>query len=747
MGKQRLLLNSSLVATFLLLLNACGNSVTPGKDGSGATLEGYACSDPKECASGLSCYMERCHKVCNTNKDCASNQHCNDAKVCAEGTYVVCGNGIKEPTEDCDDENNTPGDGCSASCAIETGWNCKENSDGKSICTPICGDKFQVVGKEECDDGNNNDLSKECLTTCKLNVCGDGHLLAGKEACDDGNKNDHDGCNAQCQVEETHNCTNTPGEKSVCTPKNDNPGDEPKCGNGVRESGEACDDGNSDNEDGCSAGCTVEDSYTCQGEIGEKSVCTPSVLPPSCDQTRWLDDCSNCRSGFYGDNCQDTCPDCGAHGSCSDGLGGTGLCECNGNWDGDLCNICKSGWEGADCNTVTSVIVNAPTINADKPFNNACNKDVVGWKDQAGNDTAVAFEHDMLESRAYSYECRSAPAGKIDDAKWAPSGRGSCTLVQDSNVKNGKYITQIRAKHINSGSLSSVASVSYYITSSLDGVKCCTSKISDDVWFEKAKTVLSTSAKFVSSNLTLPYVSIEGVEGERAAPVSLRKKFTMNNDNTLLLLTRHTASGYAQRNGGSKDTCSPGMYAWLGRMIEPTGEHYYHCNEVGEHRNNVPYTRKGGDSNYNITTNCEWEYNSSGKKYCQKYRYIFKGVQGSNTGNTYTIEKTAACVHETIFKGLFVKSHTNRELTACDAMVFNAYGDIACLKASGSSVTVDKTVLNKHNYTIHGGIGLWQKGQMSPGFRILDGNDNITQCTGCQSHKSLFSDKYWFNLM
>lgn len=36
-----------------------------------------------------------------------------------------------------------------------------------------------------------------------------------------------------------------------------------KCGNGVREDDEECDDKNLDNEDGCSSMCKEEPGYTC----------------------------------------------------------------------------------------------------------------------------------------------------------------------------------------------------------------------------------------------------------------------------------------------------------------------------------------------------------------------------------------------------------------------------------------------------------------------------------------------------
>ncbi|MBU0660642.1 DUF4215 domain-containing protein, partial [Patescibacteria group bacterium] len=43
------------------------------------------------------------------------------------------------------------------------------------------------------------------------------------------------------------------------------------CGDGLVEDAEACDDGDTDPDDGCSSTCTVEDGYSCDGE---PSVCT-----------------------------------------------------------------------------------------------------------------------------------------------------------------------------------------------------------------------------------------------------------------------------------------------------------------------------------------------------------------------------------------------------------------------------------------------------------------------------------------
>ena len=70
--------------------------------------------------------------------------------------------------------------------------------------------------------------------------CGDGRIdLSEGEKCDDGNTNDGDGCSATCTIE-------TPAPST------------PVCGDGKKEGTEQCDDGNKANGDGCSATCTTE---------------------------------------------------------------------------------------------------------------------------------------------------------------------------------------------------------------------------------------------------------------------------------------------------------------------------------------------------------------------------------------------------------------------------------------------------------------------------------------------------------
>jgi cysteine-rich repeat protein len=81
---------------------------------------------------------------------------------------AVCSNGVVEGTETCDDGNTTGGDGCSATCAIEPGYDC---TGAPSACTPICGDGL-VVGNESCDDGNTTDDGNCCSAMCQIDPDG-----------------------------------------------------------------------------------------------------------------------------------------------------------------------------------------------------------------------------------------------------------------------------------------------------------------------------------------------------------------------------------------------------------------------------------------------------------------------------------------------------------------------------------------------------------------------------------------------
>lgn len=125
---------------------------------------------------------------------------------------AVCGNGLLEGAEECDDGNPDDTDGCTKECLLVR-----------------CGDGV-VQGAEACDDGNFEDTDA-CVTGCVAASCGDGLVEKGIEDCDDGNFVDGDGCSAGCKAESVG------------------------CGNGKVDGAEECDDGNASNADGCLTTC------------------------------------------------------------------------------------------------------------------------------------------------------------------------------------------------------------------------------------------------------------------------------------------------------------------------------------------------------------------------------------------------------------------------------------------------------------------------------------------------------------
>ncbi|MCX6750834.1 MAG: DUF4215 domain-containing protein [Candidatus Pacearchaeota archaeon] len=98
----------------------------------------------------------------------------------------VCGNGILDEGEECDDGNLNNSDLCRNNCKF-----------------PYCGDGVKDAN-EQCDDHNNvngDGCSSTCQTEC-LPYCGDGVLDIGEE-CDDHNNVNGDGCSAECETEFT----------------------------------------------------------------------------------------------------------------------------------------------------------------------------------------------------------------------------------------------------------------------------------------------------------------------------------------------------------------------------------------------------------------------------------------------------------------------------------------------------------------------------------------------------------------
>ena len=237
----------------------------------------------------------------------------------------VCGNGILEQGEQCDDGNTNNNDNCTSTCRL-----------------PGCGDGLINRNTEECDDGNfsNNDL---CLNNCVINRCGDSILNPVLEECDDGDLDNTDNCLTICRwarcgdgyLFPTEECDDGDQEDyDECVVGNDCHW--AYCGDGFHYRGfdpnfqsEECDDGNPSNNDFCLVGCVLNvcgDGWLYDGvEICEDG---NLIYGDGCDHFCLDEVCGNGFSQPYlGEECDDGnavnddfCTDSCSRAICGDGV-------------------------------------------------------------------------------------------------------------------------------------------------------------------------------------------------------------------------------------------------------------------------------------------------------------------------------------------------------------------------------------------------------------------------------------------
>ncbi len=211
------------------------------------------------------------------------------------GAAAVCGDGVVEGDEACDDGNQSDLDGCSNACALA-----------------VCGDGFVRPGYEECDDGNaSNDDA--CVSGCKGAVCGDGYVQVGVEGCDDGNAQGGDQCSNEC----------TPHA--------------PGCGDGFVQAGEECDDGDVDDTDNCTSECKKNvcgDGHPhavfeeCDdGNGSNEDACLSSCLANTCGDGFANAGVEACDDGNAADD--DACPTTCEAAACGDGFVYAGVEACD----------------------------------------------------------------------------------------------------------------------------------------------------------------------------------------------------------------------------------------------------------------------------------------------------------------------------------------------------------------------------------------------------------------------------------
>eukprot|EP01126_Amoeba_proteus_P032796 TRINITY_DN3202_c0_g1_i12.p1 TRINITY_DN3202_c0_g1~~TRINITY_DN3202_c0_g1_i12.p1 ORF type:complete len:1533 (-),score=260.60 TRINITY_DN3202_c0_g1_i12:146-4744(-) len=316
----------------------CDDNNTVDGDGcsSNCTLEaGYICPNPgKECLPKCGDSKIIPPETCDTGTKFVlgcTNCILEHGYTCSDQSCTtVCGDGLVNGTEQCDDNNTDPNDGCDG-CKTTPFWDCTNITVSPTICHPICGQGGQQRG-EECDDGNTisgdgcstcrQEIGWTCAVTCTPN-CGD-RLVKGSEACDSTT-----GCSDVCAALPGYNCTS---DLNLCTTI---------CGDAFIAGNEDCDEGILKSE-GCK-NCKTATYWQCgrpgttctpvcsNGHVdGDETCDSPPATPEACNKY--------CRTNTGWECTNNTC-----HPICGDGLKlGDEACD-------DSNNITNDGCSYPDC--------------------------------------------------------------------------------------------------------------------------------------------------------------------------------------------------------------------------------------------------------------------------------------------------------------------------------------------------------------------------------------------------------------
>ncbi len=367
-GGERISLDLSANETVFVGVDAYGS----GTPGSGSKHGPFTLTvTPIICGDGILAGSEACDDGNATDGDGCTACVVDDGWVCPAGEAcheMECGDGVAEGSEACDDGNTTDGDGCSSSCVLEIAargsarqlsgsldatdptWARRSASCGNSYSTSFfdtyeivnatgadqqititaqwSGDGFLhlfsapfdpsspatncIVGNDDFGGSSGSQIANRTIAagevlvivastygttatgaytldilTIRPQECGDG-FVDGSEACDDGNTVDNDGCTA-CVIDVGYAC---PTAGQDCH--------QIACGDGFLDGSEACDDGNTVDDDGCTA-CVIDDGYACPtgDQPCHQISCGDGFVDPpeSCDDGNQVD----------GDGCSASC--------------------------------------------------------------------------------------------------------------------------------------------------------------------------------------------------------------------------------------------------------------------------------------------------------------------------------------------------------------------------------------------------------------------------------------------------------
>ena len=233
-------------------------------------------ADPTLCGNGVLDAFEVCdddNRLTETTCSYGQQSCTRCSSDCSEELDLVgpyCGDGVVAAGEICDDGNQLDETGCAGDQCDFCNSNCTETL---TFSSNECGNGI-VDGEEVCDAAIEPDCSGffcvVCLPDCSAyetilsEYCGDG-ITNGEEACDDGNGITETGCDG----EECEWCSADCTEKLIFTPVHSS------CGDNVIDDGEACDDGNTIDETECDqAHFCVSCNSDCSGLL--------YTFPPAC---------------------------------------------------------------------------------------------------------------------------------------------------------------------------------------------------------------------------------------------------------------------------------------------------------------------------------------------------------------------------------------------------------------------------------------------------------------------------------
>ena len=359
------------------------------------TLDSSEFHCPRDCSAGDD--DERLPEMASCGDGCWSeSEHCDESagsENCDQCLSLVCGNGVVQGAEECDDGSNNSDsqpDACRTDCRLS-----------------YCRDGV-IDSDEECDDGSNNSdlIPDRCRTDCTNAGCGDGLIdFMSGDYCDDGNTTDGDGCSSDCVVETGFSCY---GQPSFCS----------SCGDGNLDGFEECDQGaaNSDTEpNACRRFCTLprcgdgvaDDEY---GESCDDGVDNSRWTPDACRQDCSLPTCGDdVHDPTYGEEC-----DLGSENSDAAGTLCTTTCQLPACGDGILNadEMCEPSLD-PDCN--------------DQCRPNYCGDGIVSTEtDEAGAPLEVCDDGNNADGDDCRYDCGQdltlCGNGTVDDGEACDDG-------------------------------------------------------------------------------------------------------------------------------------------------------------------------------------------------------------------------------------------------------------------------------------------------------------------------------------